>query len=435
MTRRAVSARVLTSPVAVCLAFAAGLLLPTNARAQADETKVAPPAGAHEAAPLPPVSFAFPDLPGDFADKTTLRWKGFILRTDLALIADYNAFAQDAASLSQVGEQQNQWEARAARLMLNGKVGRELTYLAAAEYKGFETDPETTWQITDLSITVPLGSPATKLTVGKTKETFAYEMVGDAANLPQQERVLSPFFVTRNVGAKVTHVFGRLHRMTASAGVFNDWFATGNRLADSGTDVTARVTGLLWDEDSGRRFFHLGVGGRYYGADRDTLRYKGRPESNVTDNYVDTANLAGDHAWHFGLEALWNHGPYSVLSEYVHASVASAASGNPGFWGGYVTGSWVLTGETRAYDRTVGYARRVQPTARWGALELVGRFSHVGLDDGVVRGGTFDKTYVAMNWWATRRWKLGAGWGHTWLDRFGTAGVTDSLQLRWQWVY
>ncbi|MGE5197995.1 MAG: OprO/OprP family phosphate-selective porin [Rhodospirillaceae bacterium] len=435
MTRRAVSARVLTSHAAVCLAFAAGLLLPTNARAQADEAKVAPPAGAHEAAPLPAMSFAFPDLPSDFADKTTLRWKGFILRTDLALIVDYNAFAQDAASLSQVGEQQNQWEARAARLMLNGKVGHYVTYLAAAEYKGFETDPETTWQITDLSITVPLGGPATKLTVGKTKETFAYEMVGDAANLPQQERVLNPFFVTRNVGAKVTHVFGRLHRMTASAGVFNDWFATGDRLADIGTDVTARVTGLLWDQDSGRRFLHLGVAGRYYGADGNTLRYKGRPESNVTDYYVDTANLAGDHAWHVGLEALWNHGPYSVLSEYVHASVASAASGNPGFWGAYVTGSWVLTGETRAYDRTVGYARRVQPAGRWGALELVARFSHVGLDDGVVRGGTFDKTYVAMNWWATRRWKLGAGWGHTWLDRFGTTGVTDSLQLRWQWVY
>jgi hypothetical protein len=30
-------------------------------------------------------------------------------------------------------------------------------------------------------MTFPLGGPATTLTVGKTKETFAYEMVGDAA--------------------------------------------------------------------------------------------------------------------------------------------------------------------------------------------------------------------------------------------------------------
>jgi hypothetical protein len=27
------------------------------------------------------------------------------------------------------------------------------------------------------------------------------------------------------------------------------------------------------------------------------------------------------------------------------------------------------------------------------------------------------------------------GWGHTWLDRFGTTGVTDSFQTRIQWIY
>jgi hypothetical protein len=31
------------------------------------------------------------------------------------------------------------------------------------------------------------------MTIGKTKETFSYELVGDSANLPQMERVLNPF--------------------------------------------------------------------------------------------------------------------------------------------------------------------------------------------------------------------------------------------------
>jgi hypothetical protein len=35
----------------------------------------------------------------------------------------------------------------------------------------------------------------------------------------------------------------------------------------------------------------------------------------------------------------------------------------------------------------------------------------------------------------TRRWKLGFGWGRTWLDRFATTGVTDSFQTRMQWIY
>ena len=95
----------------------------------------------------------------------------------------------------------------------------------------------------------------------------------------------------------------------------------------------------------------------------------------------------------------------------------------------------MVAGETRPYDRTVGYARRVIPTRRWGAPELVARYSHLDLDDGIVQGGTFNKTYFGLNWWATRRWKMGVGWGRTWLDRFGTTGVTDSYLLRFQWIY
>jgi phosphate-selective porin OprO/OprP len=136
-------------------------------------------------------------------------------------------------------------------------------------------------------MTFTLGGPATTLTVGKTKETFAYEMVGDAANLAQQERVLSPFFVSRNVGAKLTRVFGTNQRLILSGGVFNDWWVSGTARTDSGTDVSARATGLAWDQPDRKRFLHLGLSGRHAGADMNALRYKGRPESNVADNYVD----------------------------------------------------------------------------------------------------------------------------------------------------
>ena len=53
-------------------------------------------------------------------------------------------------------------------------------------------------------------------------------MVGDAANLPHQERVLNPFFISRNIGLKLTQVIGDAQRMTASAGVFNDWWVNGD---------------------------------------------------------------------------------------------------------------------------------------------------------------------------------------------------------------
>jgi phosphate-selective porin OprO and OprP len=432
--------RVMHSPFKlVVIGLAMGLLGAPGVRAQSVESDQAPAVGEFEAAPILPAHepYFIPDVPQSFVDQTQIRERWLTLKLGLVVLADYSAFHQDSDSIGQVGNQEDQWEARAARLMFRGTLGRDykVGYLVAGEYKGFDTDPGDLWSLTDLSLAFPLGGPATKLTVGKTKETFAYEMVGDAANLPHPERVLSPFFVSRNVGLKLTQVVGEAQRMTASAGVFNDWWVNGDAFEDSGTDFSARFTGLAWDRPDGTRFLHLGVSGRYAGADDDTLRYRGRPESNVSDYYVDTGDLAGDHAWHLGLEALWNEGPFSLLAEYNYAWVDAPASGDPEFSGYYVTGSWILTGETRPYDRTVGYARRVLPKGRWGAPELVGRFSHEDLDDGAVQGGSFDKTYLGLNWWATQRWKFGLGWGRTWLDRDDLTGVTDSLLARLQWIY
>jgi len=342
-----------------------------RAHAQSVESDTAPVRGQFEAEEPPPPEkpFVAPDVPHSFAEKVQIRTTWFTLKPGLVLIEDYTAFTQDAASISQVGVQENQWDPRAGRLMLRGTIGDsyKVAYLVAGEYKGFDSDPEETWNVTDVSFTFSIRGPATKLTVGKTKQSFSYEMVGDAANLPQAERVLSPFFVSRDIGVKVSHVFGKEQRATATVGVFNDWWVRDLPHDRSGTDVTARVTGLLWDHPDRHTFLHLGLAMRRVGADNDSLRYKGRPESNVTDNYVDTGDLVSDHGSHLGLEALWNEGPLSVLAEYNRAWVDSPDNGDPQFFGYYFTASWVLTGETRPYDRTVGFARRVLPQGRAGA--------------------------------------------------------------------
>ncbi|MGE0639788.1 MAG: OprO/OprP family phosphate-selective porin [Thermoanaerobaculia bacterium] len=383
------------------------------------------------------VDYVVPDLPASTTSTARIVERWITLKPSLVLIEDYTSFDQDETSRDQVGPQKDQWDVRAARLIFRGNVGTgyKVGFLIAAEYKGFEPDLQETWQTTDVSFSFPLGSPATQLTVGKSKQTFSYEMVGDAANLPQQERVLSPFFVSRDVGVKLSHVFGEAQRMTLSGGVFNDGWVHGDSLSEAGTDVTVRLTGLAVDRPGDRSFLHLGLAGRYVGAQDGTLRFRGRPESNVADNFVDTGTLVADHAVELGAELLWNRGPFSILAEGVLAEASAPESGDPSFSGWYLTGSWVLTGETRPYDRTVGYARRVLPEGRWGAPELVARISHVDLDDGPVHGGSFDKLYLGLDWWATLRWKVGIGWGRTRLDRFDETGTTDSLLTRVQWVF
>jgi phosphate-selective porin OprO/OprP len=93
------------------------------------------------------------------------------------------------------------------------------------------------------------------------------------------------------------------------------------------------------------------------------------------------------------------------------------------------------TRPNRPYDRKAGYARRVLPQGRWGAVELIGRFGRVDLTDEHVDGGVMDGWWAGVNWWATRRFKASIGYGNVDLDRSGLNGNTKMLLSRLQWIY
>lgn len=248
--------------------------------------------------------------------------------------ADYTSFDQDDVSRQQVGHQQDEFEARSLRLMARGHfvLFRRWNYVASYEYKGFGNEPgDPDWSATDLRVSTEIGKLGT-LTVGKMKEPYAYEMVGDAANLPHTERLLSPFFVSRSEGVQLSNTMLD-QRGTWAVGWFNDWLSKGDSFSDSGNDIAARVTALPVSSEDGARYLHVAASVRYYAGDDDTLRFRGQPASHVSDFFVDTGNIAGDHAWNTGLEALWNVAGFSLLGEYVTSSVSSRAAGDPDFDG------------------------------------------------------------------------------------------------------
>jgi phosphate-selective porin OprO/OprP len=417
----------------------ASLLLMTAGPGLAQVTEsTIEPLGDHTGADIVVVDhkrkYAIFDLPLAKPPSPEKQARFFTIRPSIALLGDWTDFYQNRTSIGQVGVQDDEFQVRSARLNFIGSIGHgyKVGFQAGGEYKGFDTEPEQQWQLTDLSLTFPIGT-RTKLAVGKIKETFSYEMVGDAANLPQFERVLNPFFVSRNFGARMTHVFGADKRATLSYGAYNDGWDI-NSTTSRGWDLTARATGLVWDDPANKRFLHLGVAYRHVASD-GVLRYRGRAETNVGDNFVDTGNITADSADHIGVEGLLNLGSVSLLGEYINANVNTPVGDDPSFYGYYLTASWIPTGESRPYDRNVGYARRVIPTGYWGAPELVMRFAHVDLDDKNAAGGSYDRLSFGLNWWATTRWKFGVLYGFTWLDRFGTQGQSNTLLTRIQWVY
>lgn len=422
------------------LVGALGLLWPIESGAQgghADTDYVTPAPAQPVPARIPATGFVMPDVPDSWNRRTTYDGRLFSTVFNIVTIVDYNAFAQDDASVSQVGEQDSEWDLRTQRLMFRGqlKFAHRVSYLISVEIKGQDhvQDEASKFGLTDLEISTSAGKLGT-IHYGKIKQPFIYEMVGDAANLQQQERALNPLFVSRGIGLRITNSFAD-SKFTWSAGWFNDWWVRDQAFGDSGNDFAARLTSVPYWKDNGSSYVHLGASGRYVGAEAGTLRLRGRPESSVTDYFVDTGQLAADHATNAGVESAWGRGPFLMSAEYARSWVDSADSGNPGFWGGYVSVSYVLTGEHRPYDRNAGYARRIPPAGRGGAWEIVGRYSHVDLTDGPVDGGIFNRETIGLSWWATRRWKVGVDYGYITLNRLGVTGATHAVHSRVQWIY
>jgi phosphate-selective porin OprO/OprP len=382
--------------------------------------------------------FAIPDVPKKLDQLTRYRGKYFSTLFGIAALADYNAFSQDSASIAQVGRQRDQWNDRSTRFVLLGTIGPEsyqLHYLASYAWNGFDApqNKKETWNFSDLIITAPVGKLGA-LTFGKNKEPFVYEMVGDAAFLPSLERVLNPFFTSRDVGLSMSNTAFK-KRMTYSTGWFNDWWVHGKDFDSAGNHFASRVTGLISINDDGSRYLHVGASARYAGANLGVVRLQGKPESDVTSNYVDTGNIPASNQKEFALEALWTRDGYSVLTEYVRSQVNATQLANPSFYGFYITGSWFITGDHRPYDRNVGFARRPIPRHRWGAVELAARYSRLDLDNKSVHGGVMDKGLLDVNWFMNRRMKLGVSGGLAHLDRAGLSGFTEILQTRIQFVF
>lgn len=392
---------------------------------------VAPAAA--QSVPQVPVTadYFFPDLPSQ-----TLVYDGDYLRIKpiFAMVGDYTAFTQDEASLEQVSEQEDTTELRAGRLGLliraKGRVGWEV--YTTVDYQERRTREKAVFQLYDLQIRIPVGP--VRITVGKQKEPISYELLELSALLPQQERILLPFFPTRNIGVNIAgYVAG--DRMTWAAGVFNDWLETGATFGRNATDYDGRVTALLWESREKTDYVHVGGGLRSLGSDDGVMRFSGRPESNVTDKYVDTGDFSGRRAEELALEGLWSRGPFSVLGEHFSTWVDATESGDPRFSGSYLVGSWFVTGESRPYLRAMGFAGGVTPRRRFGALEVVVRYSHLDLTDGPIDGGLLNKMHYGVNLWASTQWKVGFSYGEAGLERDALHGSTRMFLTRFQWLY
>ena len=121
--------------------------------------------------------------------------------------------------------------------------------------------------------------------------------------------------------------------------------------------------------------------------------------------------------------------------EYVGTDVDSPQLGNPHLGGYSLTGSWALTGESRAYRKRSGTFDPL-PVARpvnqggWGAVELAFRYSNTDLTDKTLDGGEMDIFSLGVNWWFNRSALLSVNYRYIWLDHLSTEGNSSGLNAR-----
>ncbi len=289
-------------------------------------------------------------------------------------------------------------EIRRSRISVSGTISDDWEFEADYDFANNAVN------VKDISISYN-GFNAVNIKLGNFKEPFSLEENTSSRYLTFMERALPNVFAPgRNIGIGVN---SKLKSWTWAAGVFGQ--SVGDEPDDDeGYGASVRLTTAPMDDD--RRVLHLGIGASYRAPDdKDReVRFRERPESHKSNKrLVNTGTIANvDDYTTIGLEAALILGAFSLQGEYIKTRVDREKNfTDVDFSGGYVYGSWFITGESRNYKSKSGKFGRIKPLVNAGdhggvgAWELAIRYSTLNLNDNVINGGIEENTTIGLNWY------------------------------------
>ena len=363
------------------------------------------------------------------------------------LLENTRWISQDNINEQQVGDL-SQYEGgsiRAYRAGLGGTFNfkKPWTYVFSfgtrAFERGFDQDDLDEFILYDYRVGIPLGSAT--LSLGKTKETISMSRLSQMMYEPgQQERasVADGLLPARNIGIVINNTFLK-ERMAWATGIFNNWFETGQSISNTPTVISGRITGLPYISEDASHYLHLGFAGRYSNA-AGGIQYKTKTEIFSGPVSVDT-DLIDDatSTFHYGLELAWVKGPFILMTEYLQSNVSSTTFNDPSFKGYNVVISYILSGETRGYNKRSGLVKRVKvanevKSGGWGTWEVFSRWSSIDLTDQNINGGEMNTFSFGLNWWPISSILANVNYRYSNLDRFGEQGYNHGIVTRLSFV-
>ncbi|MBB4633563.1 OprO/OprP family phosphate-selective porin [Sphingosinicella soli] len=212
--------------------------------------------------------------------------------------------------------------------------------------------------------------------------------------------------------AAFTDAFGFERRLGISAqyrgdvlllqgGVFTDNIAD---LSDDANNSYGFDGRIVFSPKMGGANLHLGASAHY----RDTggtgagTRYRQRPQLHPTDvRFLATPALQVTSETSYGLELATVAGPFHAAAEAHWMRVSVAGAADPTFFGGYIEGGWLLTGESRGYrDGAFDRIKPANPVSDGGigAFALNVRYDYLDLSDAGIIGGRQQGFLAALIW-------------------------------------
>jgi phosphate-selective porin OprO/OprP len=226
-------------------------------------------------------------------------------------------------------------------------------------------------------------------------------------------------------------------RVFFSLGFFGDALSEEQKYATYDQQVVGRVTWLPIFSEPDNKLLHVGVMGRDGKPDNDSLQIRSRPEANMAPYFLDTGKFGATRAITTGIESYYRQGPWLFGGEYNWQRVDATDGQHPLFQGGNAVATWLITGETRAYNLRGSYFQAVSPKQSAfkggpGAVEAVLNLSYADYDSGSFHGGKLARLTPLVNWYLSDNWRLEFAYGYSALDRLDLNGHTNFFQFRIQ---
>ncbi len=308
---------------------------------------------------------------------------------------------------------------RRARPILQGTVFHDVDFLFVPDFGGSSA------QIFDAYLNYRF-RPELQLQAGKFKVPVGLEHLQSDINTMFNERALATDLVpNRDLGAELHgDLFGGV--ISYAAGIFNAAPDYSSPSANADFQDNKAFGGRLFFQPlkksslTALQGFGLGLGGSYE-VDRAATNTtaSGLTPGFTTDGQQKffsynptngTAYANGTH-WRLMPQAYYYYGPFSVMGEYifsdqqVSSSRGRSADLQNTAW--EITAGWVLTGEDATYNNGVTPRHPFDPLAgRWGALQLVGRYAELDVDNATFP--TFADPNTSAS--AARAWAAGLNW-------------------------